>query len=64
MLDYDNQIYGREIAVSFVQRLREIQKFSDVSELVSAITRDVQNTRGILAAVDLDKVQPVLGMMR
>jgi riboflavin kinase/FMN adenylyltransferase len=64
MLDYAGQIYGREIAFCFVQRLRDIQKYSDVSELVSAITRDVLHTREILAAVDLNKVQPVVGMVQ
>ena len=64
MLDYADQIYGREIAVCFVQRLRDIQKFSDVTELVSAITLDVQHTREILAAVDMNKVQPVVGMVQ
>jgi riboflavin kinase / FMN adenylyltransferase len=64
MLDYSGQIYGREIAFCFVRRLRDIQKYSDVSELVSAITRDVLHTREILAAVDLNKVKPVLGMVR
>jgi len=63
MLDYAGQIYGREIALSFVQRLRDIQKYPDVSELVSAITRDVLHTREILAAVDLSKVKPVVGMV-
>jgi riboflavin kinase/FMN adenylyltransferase len=61
LLDYADQIYGREIAVSFVRRLRGMIKFSDVSELVSAITRDVLHTREILAAVDPDKVKPVMG---
>jgi riboflavin kinase/FMN adenylyltransferase len=63
MLDYAGQIYGREIALCFVQRLRDIQKYPDVSELVSAITRDVQHTREILAAADLNKVMPVAGMV-
>jgi riboflavin kinase/FMN adenylyltransferase len=63
MLDYAGQIYGREIALSFVQRLRDIQKYPDVAELVSAITRDVLQTREILATVDLDKVKPVVGMV-
>jgi riboflavin kinase/FMN adenylyltransferase len=64
LLDYAGQIYGREIALCFVQRLRDIQKYPDVSELVSAISRDVLHTREILAAVDLYKVTPVLGMVR
>jgi riboflavin kinase/FMN adenylyltransferase len=64
MLDYAGRIYGREIAFCFVQRLRDIRKYPHVSELVSAITRDVLQTRKILAEVDLNKVTPVLGMVR
>ncbi len=64
MLDYADQIYGHEIAVCFVQRLRDIQKFAGVSELVDAISRDVLHTREILAAVDLDRVRPVTGVVR
>lgn len=61
LLDYAGQIYGRELAVCFVQRLRDIHKFTDVAELVGAITRDVLHTREILAAVDLNKVKPIVG---
>jgi len=63
MLDYAGQVYGRPLAVCFVQRLRDIRKFSGVPELVEAISRDVQNTREILAEVDLDRLQPVAGMV-
>jgi riboflavin kinase/FMN adenylyltransferase len=64
MLDFDDQIYGREIAVWFVQRLRDVTKFPDADELVSAISRDVLQTRNILAAVDPDKLKPVVSMVR
>jgi riboflavin kinase/FMN adenylyltransferase len=64
LLDFDDQIYGREIAVWFVQRLRDVTKFPDADELVSAISRDVLQTRNILAAVDPDKLKPVVSMVR
>jgi len=60
MLDYADQIYGREIAVWFVQRLRDVIKFPDADTLVSAITRDVLHTREVLATVELDRVKPVM----
>ena len=63
MLDYADQVYGRKIAVCFVQRLRDIQKFAGVAELVAAIARDVLQTREILATVDSDKVKPVTGVV-
>jgi riboflavin kinase/FMN adenylyltransferase len=62
LLDFTDQIYGREIAVCFVQRLRDIRKFAEVSELIVAIDRDVLLTRDILAAVDPEKVKPVVEM--
>lgn len=52
LLDFSGQIYGREIAVYFVQRLREVRKFSDASELMRAISHDVEQTRTILDRVD------------
>lgn len=63
MLDYDGQIYGREIAVWFVQRLRDVMKYPDAAALVDAIDRDVLHTRQLLAAVDRDMLQPVMGMV-
>lgn len=61
LLDFAGQIYGQRVAVCFVERVRDIKKFAAVSELVDAITRDVQHTREILSAVDPGKVQPVIG---
>jgi riboflavin kinase/FMN adenylyltransferase len=63
MLDYADQIYGREIAVWFVQRLREVIKFPDADALVSAIARDVLHTRDILATVELDLLKPDMNMV-
>jgi riboflavin kinase/FMN adenylyltransferase len=60
MLDYADQIYGREIAVSFVRRLRDVMKFPDADALVRAITQDVLHTREILATIDPLKVKPVV----
>lgn len=48
LLDFSGQIYGRRIAVSFVQRLRDVRKFEDTAALVQAIRQDVGRTREIL----------------
>jgi len=63
MLDYADQIYGREIAVWFVQRLRDVIKFPDADALVSAIARDVLHTRDILATVEPDLLKPDMNMV-
>ncbi len=62
MLDYADQIYGREITVSFVRRLRDVTKFPDADALVSAISQDVLHTREILATIDPLKIKPVIEM--
>jgi riboflavin kinase/FMN adenylyltransferase len=62
LLDFTDQIYGRKIMVWFVHHVREVQKFSDVAELVSAISRDVVCTREILALVDVKMLKPVVEM--
>lgn len=52
MLDFSGQLYGREISICFVQRLRSVRKFPDTSTLIHAIGRDVEQTRIILERVD------------
>ncbi len=49
ILDYDRDIYGRDIRVHFVQRIRDERKFNGIDELKERISRDVQIGRQILA---------------
>lgn len=48
LLDFSGEIYGSEIAVYFVHRLRDVKKFPNTAELVNAIKDDVEVTRAIL----------------
>lgn len=45
LLDFDRDIYGEEIQIIFIKRLRDEQKFSSVNKLVEQISNDVQGTR-------------------
>ena len=45
LLDFDGDLYGRVVDVSFVERIRAEKKFSGVEELVEQIGRDVQEAR-------------------
>ena len=45
----DLELYGAEIAVDFVQRLRGQVRFSDVDELVLQMGRDVEQARRVLS---------------
>jgi riboflavin kinase/FMN adenylyltransferase len=48
LLDTDGDFYGREIAVTFVQRLREQRKFPDAESLRIQIAEDVARVRQIV----------------
>lgn len=45
LLDFDRDIYGEEIEVIFLKRLRDEKKFSSVNKLIDQISSDVNNAR-------------------
>lgn len=49
LIDAEMDLYGRELVVDFVGRLRGEQKFSGVDALVAQITEDVATARRVLA---------------
>jgi riboflavin kinase/FMN adenylyltransferase len=50
IIDFEGDLYGVEITLEFVQRLREELKFDSVVDLQKQITKDVDLTRALLAA--------------
>lgn len=48
ILDFDRQLYGTDLRLEFVQRLRDEMRFPSVSALIEQIQRDVTSTREIL----------------
>jgi len=48
LFDFDGDLYGRRIAVEFVAKLRDEEKFSDLSALVVQMDRDAAAARAIL----------------
>ncbi|MFC1813641.1 bifunctional riboflavin kinase/FAD synthetase [Thermodesulfobacteriota bacterium] len=49
ILDFQKNIYGQEIRVNFIERIRDEIKFSNISELSEQIRKDIEKTRGILS---------------
>ena len=49
LLDFDRDLYGQEVKLEFVARLRDELKFSSVDALVEQIWVDIARTREILA---------------
>ncbi|MBX7043647.1 MAG: riboflavin biosynthesis protein RibF, partial [Ignavibacteria bacterium] len=48
LFDFDGDLYGKDLTVGFVDRLRSEQKFSDLDELRSAMQEDKAKAREIL----------------
>jgi len=49
LLDQENDIYGSEIEVFFIERLRDEQNFGSVEQLQKQIQTDIDNARRILS---------------
>ncbi|MCV7080450.1 bifunctional riboflavin kinase/FAD synthetase [Mycolicibacterium insubricum] len=54
VLDTAADLYGQHVAVDFVARVRGMEKFAGVEELVVAMGRDVEAVRALLASRDAD----------
>ena len=50
LLDFDGDLYGREMQVEFIERIRDERKFDSVPSLVAEMGRDKERARAILAA--------------
>jgi riboflavin kinase / FMN adenylyltransferase len=49
LLDFDGDIYGEELRLDFLERLRGEKRFDSVEALVAQMARDVDDTRRIAA---------------
>ncbi len=50
ILDFDGDLYGKRVAVDFIEQLRGMRKFDSIEDLVEAIGRDVKQAREVLTA--------------
>ena len=49
LLDFSGEVYGDEVEIAFVQRLRDEIAFANPSDLSAQIARDVEQTKGALS---------------
>jgi riboflavin kinase / FMN adenylyltransferase len=48
LIGFDGDLYGKTMAVDFIERLRDTQKFKDVTDLTEQMKRDVAAARRLL----------------
>jgi riboflavin kinase/FMN adenylyltransferase len=49
LIGFDGDLYGKTMAVDFIERLRDTRRFKDVAELTEQMKRDVEQARWLLA---------------
>lgn len=50
LLDFDGDLYGQELTLEFIARLRDEERFESVESLVEQIRLDVRRTREVLGS--------------
>jgi riboflavin kinase/FMN adenylyltransferase len=58
IFDFHETLYGQEMTVEFVERLRPEQKFSSADELITQIQQDIAQAHALLAAEPLYEYLP------
>ena len=48
LIDFNQDIYGKQLGVEFVSKLRDQEKFSGMDELIEKMNQDVADSRAIL----------------
>jgi riboflavin kinase/FMN adenylyltransferase len=54
LFDFKGDLYGREIEVEFVARLRDELKFANVDAMVVQMNRDADEARSVLRNLSLN----------
>ncbi|MGQ9682816.1 MAG: bifunctional riboflavin kinase/FAD synthetase [Anaerolineae bacterium] len=57
LIDYQGDLYGRDLVVEFVERLRAERRFDEVCDLVRQIALDVERARGLFASEEPKAVE-------
>ena len=48
LIDFAGDLYGQELTVAFIEKIRDTRPFASVQELVAQVRADVERVRSIL----------------
>lgn len=52
LLDFDEEIYGQQLQIDFLKKLRDEEKFPDMNTMIRQIERDVAQSRDWFSRID------------
>jgi riboflavin kinase/FMN adenylyltransferase len=55
ILDFDADLYGQSVKLSFVKRIREERKFAVVADLIAQMHEDVKTAKALFQEVGLGR---------
>ena len=58
LLNFDKDIYGKEMRLFFVQRIRDEEKFNSADALMKQIRDDIKKSKEVLANAPAEKNIP------
>lgn len=58
LFDFDGEVYGEEVVVDFLERIRDERAFSSVDELATQLENDEKRCKELLEVVDLNLDEP------
>jgi riboflavin kinase / FMN adenylyltransferase len=56
LLDFSKSIYGQKIAIDFIARIRDVQRFDSKEKLVTQLNHDVETTRSMMESETWRKI--------
>jgi riboflavin kinase/FMN adenylyltransferase len=57
LIDFDGDLYGQNLRIAFVERLRGERRFPGVEDLIAQMHRDVEDARNVCASLITDRGQ-------
>ncbi|MCZ2811967.1 riboflavin kinase [Modestobacter sp. VKM Ac-2979] len=58
LLGFSGDLYGRELVVTLLHKLRDLEAFDNLPDLVTAISTDVERTQVLLSGVNAELPSP------
>jgi len=52
LLDFDGDLYGKEVEIEFIAKLRDDKTFSDTASLAETMRQDCEKARAVLAGIE------------